>query len=298
MVPPAPPPGLSPVVTEAPVEPSLRSVVQPDSIGAPPPTQKISIPPELLEASLPQSLGLDDLPLFGDIPVEHRAAFFAAAKRKTLGERDFVRGFALGVVLRGEAQVTGFNSEVVVARLRAGSVLRARGTAGKALAMRLSARGGGCDVVTWSEAPLNATFQSCPWVDGELRAASNQTLGLVGAASGVLGSLEVRTLEKLTEWLQPRVLGPGEVALHEGEPTPPLLVVGTGTVEIVRGGGAPERTLGPGELVTPADCARGARAAVTARAGADGAVVMVVDKARRQAMEAALPAVIALLTGL
>ena len=74
------------------------------------------------------------------------------------------------------------------------------------LPMRLSAKAGGCDVVTWSEAPLNATFQSCPWVDGELRAASNQTLGLVGAASGVLGSLELRSLEKLSEWLQARVL--------------------------------------------------------------------------------------------
>lgn len=280
----------------APSPPKDPPAPPPEVMGAPP-TQKRSIPSELLEAAGPQSTVLDELPAFVDIPAEQRQIFFQEAKRKTLHAKEFVRGFALGVVLQGEAHVTGFNSDVVVAKLTAGVALRARGTVGKTLPLRMVAGSQGCEVVTWSEAPLQATLQACPWVDTELRSSANATLGLVGVASGLLGSLEPHIFEQLCSWLQPKILSAGDVALHEGETTPPLLVVGTGNIELVKNGSV-ERTLAPGELVLPPECAQGVRASLQARAGAEGAVVMVVDKARRQAMQTSLPSIIALLSGL
>jgi hypothetical protein len=277
-------------------EPALETPTESELPGAPP-TQKTKISSELLEASVPPSTVLDELPAFVDIPAEQRRAFLQEAKRKTLGPKESVRGFALGVVLRGEALVTGFSSETVVARLRAGMSLRARGTVGKPLPLRLVAGASGCEVATWSEAPLGATLHACPWVDGELRAAANPILAKVGVASGLLGSLEPHIFDKLCAWLLPRVLTAGEVALHDGETPPPLAVVGTGSVEVVRGGEV-ERTLQAGEIVLPRECAQGIRATVQVRAGADGAVVLQVDKARRQALESSLPAVVALLSGL
>jgi hypothetical protein len=277
-------------------EPDPAPSPEPELPGAPP-TQKTKVPSELVEASVPPSTVLDELPAFVDIPAEQRHAFLQEAKRKTLGPKESVRGFALGVVLRGEALVTGFSSETSVARLRTGMSLRARGTVGKTLPLRLMAGPSGCEVATWSEAPLNATLHACPWVDNELRAAANPILAKVGVASGLLGSLEPHIFEKLCAWLQPKVLAAGDVALHDGETTPPLVVVGTGSVEVVRAG-AVERTLQAGEIILPRECAQGARATVQVRAGADGAVLLQIDKARRQALESSLPAVVALLSGL
>lgn len=273
-----------------------RPAVHPEVAGAPP-TKKWSIPNELIEAAGPQSTVLDELPAFIDIPAEHRSTFFREAKRKNLRAREVVRGFALGVVLQGEAHVLGGKSDLVVAKLTAGSSLRARGTVGKTVPLRIAAGTGGCEVVTWSEAPLQTTLQNCPWVDTELRSSANTILGRVGAANGLLGALEPQIFEQLCDWLQPRVLAVNEIVLHEGETTPPLLVVGTGNIELVKNGKV-ERTLSTGSLVLPAECARGVKADVQARAGADGAVVMQIDKARRQAMQTSLPTVIALLSGL
>jgi hypothetical protein len=235
--------------------------------------------------------------VFVDIPTERRRGFLQDAKRKALAPRESVRGFALGVVLRGEALVTGFTSEIVVARLPVGASLRARGTVGKTLPLRMVAGAAGCEVATWSEAPLNTTLQACPWVDTELRTAANPILGRVGVAGGLLGSLEPHIFEQLCGWLQARVVPAGEVVLHDGETTPPLVVVGTGAVEILRDG-AVERTLQAGEIILPRECAQGGRATAQVRAGAEGAVVMQIDKARRQAVESTFPAIVALLSGL
>lgn len=279
------------------ISPNLPPPQNPADTLSPPPTQKVSVPSALIEASVPKQTLLDELPAFSDIPPTQRRTFLENAKHKTLQPRDFVRGFALGVVLKGEALVTGFHSDIVVARLPTGSTLRARGTAGKTLPLRMVAGPEGCEVATWSEAPLSATFQGCPWVDLQLRAQANPVLGLVGVSSGLLGSLEPHTFEQLCAWLQPRLLTPGEIAIHDGETPPPLVVVGTGSIEIVRQG-VVEKTLQAGDPVLPPECAQGIRATVQARAGVDGAVLMQVDKARRQAMQSSLPTVIALLMGL
>jgi hypothetical protein len=260
-----------------------------------PPTRKMQVPDALLKASTPPpAKALAEMPEFADLSEAARTEFFEGAKRRTLSAGDFARGFALVAVLRGEAELVGASSDRPVARLQAGAVLRARGTVGKSIPVRLIAHAEGCDVATWGESPVLSTFQTCPWVDTALRTSANRLLSLVGASSGPLGRLENSVIGELAAWWTPRVLTAGEVLTHEGETAPALVVVGLGIIEPVVEGKA-GKPLSVGDIVDPAGSLKGGRSTTQFRAGPEGALALVVDKTRRQQLHEALPSLLALL---
>ena len=243
-------------------------------------------------------LDLESVDAFSDLPDDARATFAAAAKVDRLAEGDEVSHFALAYVVEGEVDVTATIVDAPAMRLRAGAVLRSRGTTNEVVPMRLVAFGGVAVTATWSDAEVEKAFKSIPWVEEDLRGAADRMLTLVGITMGPLGErLDPSIREAIVARLQIRTLAPGEVVVQAGQAVPGLLLVGLGELQLVDG----ERVaavVGSGEFLFPTEVLGAGAAPHTARAGAGGALVMFGDRHVAQELLVTCPPLLEVFAGM
>jgi hypothetical protein len=241
---------------------------------------------------------LSNIEAFADLPDDEREKFALAADVVDLRKDDEVSGFALALVVDGEIDVEATIVDTPAAQLSANAVLRSRGTTESTVPVRLVCASALATVATWKEEAVHEAFHACPWVEDDLRAASDRVQALVGLTSGPLGErLDPQIRADVFGRFELRVLLAGEVVVEEGKPMPGLVVLGVGEIQVVSGDQV-ERVIRPGEFVFPEAILGGGAAPATARAGKGGAVVMTATRATAQELLVTCPPLLELFAGM
>jgi hypothetical protein len=235
---------------------------------------------------------------FADLPDDARRKFAGAAEVRALVRDEEASGFALALVLSGEVDVASQIADAAADRMKAGSVLRSRGTLDEAMPIRLVCAGASAKLALWSDDDVEAAFRTCPWVEDDLRAASDRLQALVGLTMGALGErLDASLRAQLTSKLTLRVLTAGEVFAEEGKPIKTLLVVGAGELELAKGDAIEGRVM-PGEFLFANEVLAAKPAPATARAGSGGALVLVTDRSVAQELLVTVPPLLEIFAGM
>ncbi len=286
---PSPPPSDVPVTLETSPPPS--------------PTEQHAQPPAAAPAAAPAAeepptLDLEGVEAFADLPDDARVAFAAAGKVHVLAEGEEIAGFALAYVLDGSFDVAATMVDAPAVRLANGAVLRSRGTTNEGVPMRIISASPRGVIATWPPAAVEKAFSNCPWVEEDLRAASDRVMTLVGITIGPLGErLDQSIREEIVGRLTVRPLIPGEIVVNKGEPVPGLLLVGVGEIELVDGDSV-KGVVGSGDFLFATEVLGAGAAPQTARAGAGGALVMFGDRHIAQELMVTCPPLLEVFAGM
>lgn len=232
-----------------------------------------------------------------DIPDDEREAFAAQASFHDLATDEDVHGFALALVISGEVDVVATVLDAAE-HIAPGTVLRARGTNEKGFELRLVCRSASARVATWPAAPVAAAFASCPWVEDDLRIATDRLQALVGITSGPLADrLDESLRQEVVKKMTTRALAPHEVLVKKGEPVPGAFLVGVGGLETVEGE-AVTGDIEVGDFVFPTAVLGAGAAPATVRAPIDGAVILYADRKATQELLVTCPPLLEILAGM
>ena len=207
-----------------------------------------------------------------DPPARQKLARFAKVQHISKGKH--VGGFAMALIVVGEADVSAPLADTSAQRLKAGSILRIKGTLGDSFPLRLVAATDEVAIATWDAAVTDAAFEGHTKLDQELRRASDRIQARVAVSMGPLAErLDPSLREMFLNQLDVRALAPFDTLVDIGKPVPGILLVATGEVELlvddqVRG------VVSSGEFVFANEVLGGGKAPHMARAGATGALVL------------------------
>jgi hypothetical protein len=295
-VPRPPPPSPSPSPSPPPPPSRPTPVVSPPSASLRVAAASAGFPVEDLQPVA--SVDLNGVEAFADLPDDARDAFALAAKVIDLALDEEVGQFALAYVIDGEIDASATTVDAPAARFAAGSVLRNRNSIDDQLPLRLICASDAATVALWNEADVDAAFRTCPWVEDDLRAASDRAQALAGVTVGALGERLDRALrDSVVSRLDLKVLMPGEIIVDKGRPVPGLVIVGVGHLELVEGD-AVTQTLRSGEFLFADAVLQGGPAPLTARAGKSGALLMMGSRHVAQELLVTCPPLLELFAGM
>jgi hypothetical protein len=244
------------------------------------------------------ALDLSAVEALSDLPDDAREAFARAAKVTMIAREEEVSGFALAYVVAGEVDVSATMVDAPAVRYPAGAILRGRGSIADSIALRLIGASDTAHVATWKDEDVATAFRSCPWVEEDLRAASDRAQALVGVTVGPLGERLDRNLrDEVMSRLELRVLRSGDVVVEKGKPVPGLVIVGVGELELANGETV-EQTLSSGEFLFAEAVLGAGPAPLTARAGKGGALAMCASRAIAQELLVTCPPLLELFAGM
>jgi hypothetical protein len=251
----------------------------------------------LVGAAPVRPLDLSTVEAFADLPDDSRNQLAKDSLLKRYAAGDLIESFALVFVVSGDVHVQAVGALSYATTIRAGTVLRSRGTLEETIRLRLVCASPTGVIATWNAAVVEAALGSCPWVEDDLRATGDRVQALAGASLGALGqrlSPDLRTgiVDKLTM----RAFAPHETIVTKGVAVPGILLVAAGRVDL-DADGAPTAEVTAGQFVLPNEVLSASPSPVTARAAAGGALVFVADRKKTQELFATEPLLIELLSG-
>lgn len=244
-------------------------------------------------------LDLTEVEAFSDLPEDARETFAKAATVSRLTAGEELADFALAYVITGEVDVSATIVDATASHLHQGGVLRAKGTPRDSVPLRVVCTTPEARVAIWNDDAVEEAFRSCPWVEDDLRALSDQIQTLAGVTMGPLGDrVDSMLRELVTSRLTVRSLLEGEVLVEAGAAVPGLLVVGVGKLELLDKAGAVVREIRSGEFLFPEQVLGAGPAPNAARAGAGGALVMAGDRRTAQELMVTVPPLLEILAGM
>jgi hypothetical protein len=295
---PSEPPAPISILPEADPDAAEASTAVLEVPSIPPKPPVASAPPPVASAADAPTLDLEDVEAFSDLPDDAREAFAAAAELHVLSEGEEVAGFALAYMLEGTVDVAATMVDAPAVRLAKGAVLRTRGTTNEGVPMRLISTTARAVVACWPPAAVEEAFANCPWVEQDLRAASDRVMTLVGITIGPLGErLDPSIREEIIGRLTVKPLVPGEIVVEKGKPVPGLFLVGVGELELVDGDDV-KGVVGSGDFLFATEVLGAGAAPQTARAGAGGALVMFGDRHLAQELMVTCPPLLEVFAGM
>jgi signal-transduction protein with cAMP-binding, CBS, and nucleotidyltransferase domain len=242
-------------------------------------------------------LDLSSVEAFSDLPDDSRDRLAREATVKAYAKGDAIDTFALAYVVRGEAHVIASGALTQAATLGHGAVLRARGTLEATIGLRLACASAKAVIATWDSAAVEAALGSCPWVEDELRATGDRIQALAGASLGTLGEkLSPDLRATIVAKMSIRAYAQNETIVTEGLPVPGILLVGSGTVDLVANQSVTTRVTA-GQFVLPAEALSAGPSPASARAGSGGALVFAADRKTTQELFATEPLLLELFAG-
>jgi signal-transduction protein with cAMP-binding, CBS, and nucleotidyltransferase domain len=241
-------------------------------------------------------LDLSGVEAFADLPDDARDALARAANLRRYAKGEAVENYALAFVVSGEVDVSAFEVPILATTIRAGGVLRARGTLDEPIPLRLVCASNAV-VATWDGESMQAGLGPCPWVEDDLRSSADRVQALVGATLGSLGqrlSVELRT--SIVERLAIRIFAEHEAVVTEGVSVPGLLLIGAGRVNLVSDD-APPAQVGAGQFILAAQALSAGASPATVRGAEGGALVLIGDRKTTQELFATEPLLLEIFAG-
>jgi len=207
-----------------------------------------------------------------------------------LGPDEEVSGFGGAMLVSGMAILCATIVDAAAHWARPGELLIARGSLVEGLAVRVVGAGDGAKIAVWPRGFIEETIGGHPGAISRARALGDRLQALSGATMGPFGEMDDDARRALAMELSVRCLKPGEVWLEDGAPAPGVALVGAGAVELY--GPISEETsetIEPGALVFPELAVFGGDAPSSARAGAQGALLLLVDRDAAKRLSARIP---------
>jgi len=241
-----------------------------------------------------EGISLSDVPGIEDLPEDGQAELVARGKRIDLADQEEARHFGAALVLQGRLSVMPAIVDASAAHCEAGCLLYSEGTLAEGVELRLVSEGSS-RIVTWSSGDMDRAIGSCFWVKEELQAIADRYQAFAGACMGALGDrLDEGLRAMVTERCEVRALIPEEQILFAGKLVPGLIIIGAGRIELFKGEVNVD-TLGPGDFVGAEQVLSHGAAPVDARAGSDGALVLVAERMTAHELIVSLPPLLELL---
>jgi hypothetical protein len=234
---------------------------------------------------------------FEDLPEEVQERLAQLARVEVLAAGEEVGLFGAAIVTHGQVGVMpAFADEAGASGMQA-DVVFTRGTLEDSIALRVVAKVDDTRVAVWDSKPLAEAIEDCPWVHDELRLIADRYLALCGAALGPLGErLDESLRSTVFQRLEVRTFSPFESLTTAGQPLPGLFVVGGGRVEILSGDQVAEEK-SPGDFLFATAIMSGAKSPATARAGAQGALVLFAPRSVAHELMISVPPLLEVLAG-
>lgn len=279
-------------VTES-IPPASHGSEAPTAIGAGrAPSQRFR---EMGEPSV-GGIRLADVRGLQDLPEDAQMRLAATARVETLAEGEEVGFFAVALVLEGWFRIMPAVTDTACARAKAGDVVFTTGTIEEGLDLCVRAAEDASTVAVWDRASLEQATADCPWVADELRLVADGFQALAGAAMGRLGDrLDESLRSMVTDRCEVRTLRPGEIVAAQGQRVPGMHIVGAGRLELVGEDGTLQSEVGPGEFLFAAQVLTAGLAPKTARAGSQGALVLVAERKVAHELVTSVPPLLELL---
>jgi len=260
--------------------------------GAPPLASKQPDPRQTPSANLAPQIDLNGIAAFHELSDDARLVLANSAEVKDLACNDEVGGFALALLMGGEADVAATIIDASALRLSEGSVLCARGTMPENVPMRLICASDDAKIATWNDEAMVEAFRSVPWALDKLKEEGDQHQALVGITLGPLGDrLDADLRDGVLGKLKLRRIRPGEVIVEKGKPLPGVIVVGVGEIALSDGS-----TVEPGSFMFPMEIMMSGPAPATAKGGKAGALVMFGDRMVAQELLVTCPPLLEILS--
>ncbi len=281
-----------------PPSPALRAAATPAPVIRFPVEQTLVSAGVVPPAAPPAALDLSAALALADLPDDVRAELERVAEIHRLARDEEVMGFALAFVVDGVIDVAAQIVDAPAQRIGIGKVLKAKGTIGDGMPLRLICASEAATVATWDAAQIEPAFKTCPWVEDDLRASANRVQALVGVTLGPLADrLDATLRAQVTNKLELRELAEGAMLVEAGQPVRELCLVGQGSIELLTNGEVTGE-VGPGEFLFPAEIMSGAKAGATARVGKGGALVLASDRSVAQELMSTCPPLLEIFAGM
>lgn len=218
---------------------------------------------------------LSEIRGLGDLPPEAHEQLIHSARIESLAAGEEVSFFAVALVLDGWVSLMPAIVDAACATALVGEVVFTEGTLRDGVALRVVAGQDETRVAVWNSAALGAATADCPWIADDLRLIADGFQALAGASLGPLGErLDDSLRGMVTARCEVRTLLPSEVIVVRDKPVPGMHIVGGGEVEIVDAADQVLEVHGAGEFLFTQQVLGGGSAPFTARAGAQGALVL------------------------
>jgi hypothetical protein len=208
---------------------------------------------------------LDGVEGLAETPPETKAQLAELARMEVVTAGEAVSGFALALVLEGEASVCSTEGANVL-RVGPRELVASHGTLPDVVALKLVAASAGARFAVWEQEAVRAALDACPWVVEELAGAADRLNALASAIRGDIGTLSVGARARLYELLSVFVAKPGDTLTSDATP---VAVVCSGSVQVPEG--AEGMTVGAGSVLFPRAEAQ------AALVGTEGVVLLVGD---------------------
>lgn len=239
------------------------------------------------------TLDLEGVEAFADLPDDERASFAKKANIVALAQGAEVPFSALAYIVSGEVEACASVADAPAMTLKAGEVLRNRGTIDATISLRLIAASEAAKVACWAADDVEAAFRACSWVEDDLREQANRILAMCGVGVGVLGErLDAELRQQVASRMEIKVFESGETIVEKGKPVPGLLLVGFGDVELDDGASA-----SCGDFLYQEAALGAGAASVGSRAGKSGAVLLTATRSVTQELLATCPPLVEILAG-
>jgi hypothetical protein len=266
------PPAPHPIA--APAAKSVRPLA-----AAPPPAPAHPAP----RASVLDAAALESVEALSDVPLEARAQLALLARVEVLGADEEVSAFGAALLVEGAASICATIVDEPASRAVPGTLVPTRGTLTEAVALRVVAGPAGARVALWDQAAIEEALRASGRVLDELRARADRLQALAGATMGPLGELDEPTRDRVLGRLVVRVARAGEVVEDAS-----AALVCVGSVEVSEAG--KPAVVRAGEVLFPRADAH------VAKAGVQGAILLVGDAEVAAELAAGPPSLAALFT--
>ena len=298
------PPPAAPAFDPARATLPLMMEIEPPARPVEMPSMRATIPmplelPKDLEAMFPDSadsavrlegVRLDGVDAFEGMPRAVHEMLASKAEIVELGPDEEVSGFGAALLLSGMATLCATIVDAPAHWARPGELLVAKGSLSDGIAVRVVGAGDGAKVAVWPRATVDQAFAGQAAAATRAKAFGDRLQALAGATMGPFGEMDDEDRRALATDLSVRVLRPGQVWVEDGAPVPPIVIVGAGDIELY--GPISDETseaIEPGGLVFPELCTHGGEAPSSARAGQNGALLLLAEAPAVAHMQARVP---------
>lgn len=279
---------------ELPTEPELTS----PEASAPQASTSEATPALEDDVSL-EGIALVEVRGLQDLPDEAQRRLANSARVIELGIDEEIGDFGAALVLVGTVYIMPTLADAACASASAADVVFASGSLTPGVPIRVVGAEAGTRVAVFSRVDLRREMEQCPWVEEDLRQVADHYQALAGAGMGAMGErLDDALRGMITSSCEVHHFGPGEVVVELGQPVEALHIVGAGALEFVDADGLVESAAQPGDFVFAAQILRSGPAPKTARAGAEGALLLSCERKTAHELMLTVPPLLEILAGI
>ncbi len=278
------------------VAPSVTETQKGISPSTPPRPSPFDMPKPVVK---PKAVDPSRCDALADVPDDARERLVAAGEVVALLPDEEIDAPSMILVLQGEVEVRPRGATATLEIVGADQLRLLTPIAPCTGALVLVGGQKGARVLSLPESAVEELRAAAPWVLSDLEPSSDDLFVVVGALRGEIGRrLDDSLLTAVLGRAETMRLAPGAIVVKNGELVRALVVIGAGSLSLRVSNATDAQELGsidPGEVLFPRELLERTAAPSAARAGPDGALVLVTTRAATEELLVTFPPLLEIL---